>query len=740
VIRFYNPPGGDPHVYGIQQFYDGWAARGWINRPQLNGQMHNHGMKQGIGNPALGLSSGVSVYAGTWYYGGYGRGSYVVRNYSSVPYDLNRCYVWLRGPGGEDIGQFGSDGDGTPIAAGATRSVYLTADQTGYNPGAPNFVYGTYTITAGHYRSDNVWQLLAAAEPGAATTVTRNVVEDTDAPNYCTATDDGVAQNSSSTLHVYATAADFDSSIKSYWTRVGTSPYAGDEQDWVEHPANNQNTFDYTISGLSMNANTTYYITVVARNIENLDTWATTDGIISYDVTAPGPVGVADDGTWTPNLTQLHVVATSTESDGAMMGYWTRVGTSPGGGDEQDWVFNATGDVDLFDHTITGLSLTIGQTYYITVVARNMSGLDSFGYSDGIRAVDTPRTLTINSVNPNSGVNIGITADLNGATSGTTSFARVYENGTSISVNVPGQVGTQLFDHIEVDGAVHTGPLTMDADHTITAVYVNGYSVSIQSTNPNSGVNVMVWNNDFYNRNGGLTTFSRLYKDGKPCSMTAPASAGGNWFSHWVLDGVTVPGTSRTLSMTMNMAHTARAVYATGRTLTVNSVNPASGVPITVWLADKLGQSNGTTSFTRQYANGASVPLTAPQVVGTSYFQRWDLNGAPWQATATVNVPMSANQTVSAVYATGQTVSVTASEPAVPITVWIQDRAGLRNGNTDFTRLYPTGTQVSFTAPATANGKTFIRWDKDGVPVAGGSRTVKFPADAPHTIRAVYIP
>lgn len=740
VTRNYDPAGANPNVYGVQEFYDGWMARGWGWHPQMNGQMHVHGMNQGIGKPFLGLSSGVSLYAGTWYYGGYGRGSYDVKNYGSVAYDLNRCYVWLRGPAGQDIGQFGSDGNGTPIPARTTRSVWVSADQTGYNPSAPNFVYGTYTVTAGHYRTDNAWQLLEPAEGGTATTVNVNIIRDTDAPDFCTVADDGACQNDNANLHIVATAVDADSSIKSYWTRVGTSPGSGNEQDWVEHPANNTTTFDYTITGLTMSPNTTYYVTVVARNIEGYDTWAYTDGIIASDATPPGAVTVTDDGNWTANLTQLNVSAASSETDGCIKGYWTRVGTSAGQGDEQDWIFHNTGDVDTFSTTLTGLSLTPGQDYFITVVARNVSNLDTFGYSNGIRAVAQPRTLTVTSTNPSSGVNVGVTTDLDGLGTGSTAFTRVYENGTSVSLNVPGQVGSSLFDHVELDGAPHTGPIPMDGDHTVNVVYVNGYSVSIQSTNPNSGVFITVWNNDFYNRIGGTTTFSRIYKDGKPCSMTAPNSAGGNWFSHWVLDGAVVPGTSRTLSMTMNMAHTARAVYATGRTLTVNSVNPASGVPITVYLTDKNGLKNGTTSFVRNYANGATVGLTAPKVVGTNYFLRWDLDGSPWQATPTVNVPMSANRTLTAVYGTGQTITVQASEPAVPITVWIVDKAGLKNASTTFSRLYATGTEVSFTAPATANGKPFLRWDKDGVPVPGGSKTVKFPADAPHTIQAVFGP
>lgn len=377
--------GGHPCA-GIQDFYNGWKARGHPYIPKLNGQFHVHGMNQGISNPFLGLSSGVSLYSSTVYYGGYSRGSYYVKNYGSINYNLNQCYVWLRGPAGQDIGQYGGDGNGAAIASGAERQVWETADQTGYNPASPNFVYGTYTVTAGHYRSDSAWQLLDPAESGTDRQVNMTVIKDTDAPDYCTVVDDGDCQNSATTLHIYATANDYDSSIAGYWTRVGTTAGSGNEQDWVFHAANNQTTFDYTITGLSMNANTTYYVTVVARNIEGYDTWAYTDGIIAWDATPPGAVTVTDDGAFTPTLTQLHVHATSSEPDGCIAGYWTRIGTSPGAGNTQDWIYHATGDVDVFDKNLTGLSLTVGVTYYITVVARNMSGLDTFGYSDGIVA------------------------------------------------------------------------------------------------------------------------------------------------------------------------------------------------------------------------------------------------------------------------------------------------------------------------------------------------------------------
>jgi hypothetical protein len=285
VMRNYST-GGHPCA-SVTDFYNGWFSRGWAYHPQLNGQMMVHGMKQGLDKSSLGLYTGVSVYSGTWYYGGYGRGSFDVKNYGSQNYALNRLYVWLLGPGGEDVGQFGSDNDNTPIAARTTRNIWMTSDQTGYNPSSPNFVYGTYTVRAGHYRSDNAWQLLEPAESGTATVVSKAVVEDTTAPESCTATDDGAATSSTTQLHVSAVAVENQSSIKSYWTRVGTSAGSGNVQDWVENVRNNQNTFDKTITGLTLTNGTTYYITVVARNIENRDTFGYTDGILVTNVINP---------------------------------------------------------------------------------------------------------------------------------------------------------------------------------------------------------------------------------------------------------------------------------------------------------------------------------------------------------------------------------------------------------------------------------------------------------------------
>ena len=48
-------------------------------------------------------------------------------------------------------------------------------------------------------------------------------------------------------------------------------------------------------------------------------------------------------------------------------------------------------------------------------------------------------------------------------------------------------------------------------------------------------------------------------------------------------------------------------------------------------------------------------------------------------------------------------------------------------------------TTAALTAPATAGGNVFLRWQKDGVD-AGTTPTVVFLMDANHTMTAVYGP
>ena len=270
------------HLYSIRDFYAGWYARNHAYRPKMNGQMMVHGMKQGINRPALGLSVGLDIYAGTWYFGGYGRGSFTAKNYGSQNYALNQLYVWLTNPDGETcFGGFGGDGNNAAIPSGGTRAILKTSDQTGMNVGTgnpPTAPYGLYTLRAGHYRSDNAWQLLDPAESGTNTSTTVTVNDDTTPPTV-TSQDDGAFQFSRTSIHLTATAVEAQSSIRSFWVRLGTSPGGSQIMPFTEYPQNNDPTFDEVINFAQVPYGTTIYATVVARNIEGLDGWSDTNGI-----------------------------------------------------------------------------------------------------------------------------------------------------------------------------------------------------------------------------------------------------------------------------------------------------------------------------------------------------------------------------------------------------------------------------------------------------------------------------
>jgi hypothetical protein len=88
---------------------------------------------------------------------------------------------------------------------------------------------------------------------------------------------------------------------------------------------------------------------------------------------------------------------------------------------------------------------------------------------------------------------------------------------------------------------------------------------------------------------------------------------------------------------------------------------------------------------------------------------------------------------------TSYTLTVASSNPSsgVAVSVSPADRNGASNGTTQFTRSYNSGTSVTLTAPATASGNTFSKWQKNGVD-AGLSVAVTVAMTANTTMTAVY--
>ncbi len=86
------------------------------------------------------------------------------------------------------------------------------------------------------------------------------------------------------------------------------------------------------------------------------------------------------------------------------------------------------------------------------------------------------------------------------------------------------------------------------------------------------------------------------------------------------------------------------------QTLTVASINPNSGVSITVAPTDNAGFADGSTQFTRTFNRNATVTLTAPNTTSGNIFLKWLRNGVDFATTVSTNVTMDADYTMTALF------------------------------------------------------------------------------------------
>ncbi|MCP5045809.1 MAG: hypothetical protein GY940_01455 [bacterium] len=82
--------------------------------------------------------------------------------------------------------------------------------------------------------------------------------------------------------------------------------------------------------------------------------------------------------------------------------------------------------------------------------------------------------------------------------------------------------------------------------------------------------------------------------------------------------------------------------------LKVQSTGSAN-VPVTVTPSDYLGEKNGSTNFSRAYASGVTVTLTAPAVHNRATFLKWTVQGSEF-TTGSIDITMAEAHTAVAVY------------------------------------------------------------------------------------------
>jgi hypothetical protein len=246
---------------------------------------------------------------------------------------------------------------------------------------------------------------------------------------------------------------------------------------------------------------------------------------------------------------------------------------------------------------------------------------------------------------------------------------------------------------------------------------VTTYVLTVNSTNPATGVTITVSPADNSGATSGTTGFTRTYNSGASVTLIAPATSGGNTFSSWtgctsVSAAVCTVAVAANTTVTANYTTPAPTTY----TLNVDSSNPSSGVAISASPADNNSKSGGTTGFTLTYNSGTAIILTAPSTSGTDTFSSWTgcttTTGATCDVTLTADTTVTANYTVPVTPPTTYVLTVASTNPAsgVGVTVSPADNNGASNGTTSFMRTYNSGATVTLTAPATSGANTFSSW------------------------------
>jgi len=215
---------------------------------------------------------------------------------------------------------------------------------------------------------------------------------------------------------------------------------------------------------------------------------------------------------------------------------------------------------------------TLGAGAVVTVTVSINSGANSLtpgSYSDTVSFANT----TNNNGNTNRPVNLTINALLGVLSVSTTPVSGgiyvddVYKGTGSWGGSV--SVGSYTISFGSVSGYNTPSPqtVTVYAEQTtsVTGTYTPiqlDRTLTVASSNPNSGLLITVSPNDKNGQGTETTPFTRTYTNGTVVTLTAPATAGGNNFQKWQRNWVDY-STNLSATVTMDNNYTTTAIYAT---------------------------------------------------------------------------------------------------------------------------------------------------------------------------------
>ncbi|HEX4922906.1 MAG TPA: Ig-like domain-containing protein, partial [Bdellovibrionales bacterium] len=282
------------------------------------------------------------------------------------------------------------------------------------------------------------------------------------------------------------------------------------------------------------------------------------------DDTDPGTVGALDDGTTSISTTASNTITWTAASDGTGSGishYLVAIGTSAGGTQTLGW----TNVGNVLSYQATGLTLTLGNTYYASVKAVDLAGNEgTAALGDGWQVVansnpvavadtltvdqDAAAGVTANVVSNDTDVDPGATITITGAANGSNGTVTVQPGNTSVKyVPNAGFNGLDTFTYDISDGQGGS------AQGTVTVKVMNPFTWTGAAA---AGATQTYWSNNA-NWHGG----------------TAPTNA-----DVAIFDGTCSSNCSPTIDASINVAgvklgssYTGTITQAAGQTITVGA-------------------------------------------------------------------------------------------------------------------------------------------------------------------------
>jgi acyl-CoA thioesterase I len=190
----------------------------------------------------------------------------------------------------------------------------------------------------------------------------------------------------------WSASSDPDSGISGYKYAIGTTAGATNTVGWTTLA----NVTSITRTGLTLAIGATYYFSVKAVNGVLLESTASNSNgqFVTGDITPPSVPAAVRDGTGTDIASTLLTTQlsanwdASSDPDSGISGYKYAIGTSAGATNITNWT--AIGNITAVNKT--GLTLTVGTTYYFSVKAINGVLLESAARNSNGQFVRTDTT------------------------------------------------------------------------------------------------------------------------------------------------------------------------------------------------------------------------------------------------------------------------------------------------------------------------------------------------------------